>query len=29
MMGNDTTLAGDEVRTRYSLDILQQHRQSS
>jgi hypothetical protein len=26
MMGNDTTLAGDEVRTRYSLDILQQHR---
>ena len=26
MMGNDTTLDGDEVRTRYSLDILQQHR---
>jgi predicted AlkP superfamily pyrophosphatase or phosphodiesterase len=26
MMGNDTSLAGDEVRTRYSLDILQQHR---
>jgi len=26
MMGNDTTLDGDEVRTRYSLDILKQHR---
>jgi hypothetical protein len=26
MMGNDTTLAGDEVRTTYSLDILKQHR---
>jgi predicted AlkP superfamily pyrophosphatase or phosphodiesterase len=26
MMGNDTSLAGDEVRTRYSLDILKQHR---
>jgi predicted AlkP superfamily pyrophosphatase or phosphodiesterase len=26
MMGNDTTLAGDEIRTRYSLDILNQHR---
>jgi predicted AlkP superfamily pyrophosphatase or phosphodiesterase len=26
MMGNDTSIAGDEVRTRYSLDILQQHR---
>lgn len=26
MMGNDTTLDGDEVRTRYSLDILEQHR---
>ena len=25
MMGNDTTLDGDEVRTRYSLDILKQH----
>ena len=25
MMGNDTTLDGDEVRTRYSLDILEQH----
>jgi Type I phosphodiesterase / nucleotide pyrophosphatase len=26
MMGNDTTLAGDEARTVYSLDILKQHR---
>jgi predicted AlkP superfamily pyrophosphatase or phosphodiesterase len=26
MMGNQTTLAGDEIRTRYSLDILQQHK---
>jgi len=26
MMGNDTTLAGDEIRTLYSLDILKQHR---
>jgi len=26
MMGNDTSLAGDEVRTLYSLDILKQHR---
>jgi len=26
MMGNDTTLAGDEVRTVYSLDILKQRR---
>jgi hypothetical protein len=26
MMGNDTTLDGDETRTRYSLDILKQHR---
>jgi hypothetical protein len=26
MMGNDTTLAGDEARTLYSLDILKQHR---
>lgn len=26
MMGNDTTLAGDEVRIVYSLDILQQHK---
>jgi predicted AlkP superfamily pyrophosphatase or phosphodiesterase len=26
MMGNDTTLEGDEVRTRYSLDILAQHK---
>jgi len=26
MMGNDTTLDGDEARTRYSLDILKQHR---
>lgn len=26
MMGNDTTLAGDEVKTIYSLDILKQHR---
>jgi hypothetical protein len=26
MNGNDTTLAGDEVRTAYSLDILKQHR---
>ena len=25
MMGNDTKLAGDEVCTRYSLDILEQH----
>jgi predicted AlkP superfamily pyrophosphatase or phosphodiesterase len=25
MMGNETTLDGDEARTRYSLDILQQH----
>ena len=26
MMGNDTSLAGDEVKTIYSLDILKQHR---
>jgi predicted AlkP superfamily pyrophosphatase or phosphodiesterase len=26
MMGNDTTTAGDRVRTRYSLDILQRQR---
>ena len=26
MMGNDTTLAGDETRTVYSLDILAQHK---
>jgi hypothetical protein len=26
MMGNDTSLAGDEVRTRFSLDILTQHK---
>jgi predicted AlkP superfamily pyrophosphatase or phosphodiesterase len=26
MMGNDTTLAGDETRTIYSLDILAQHK---
>jgi predicted AlkP superfamily pyrophosphatase or phosphodiesterase len=26
MMGNDTTLAGDEIRTRFSLDILAQHK---
>jgi hypothetical protein len=26
MMGNDTTLDGDEARTQYSLDILKQHR---
>ena len=26
MEGNDTSLAGDEVRTTYSLDILKQHR---
>jgi hypothetical protein len=26
MMGNDTSLAGDEVKTIYALDILQQHR---
>ena len=26
MMGNDTTLAGDETRTRYALDMLQQHK---
>jgi predicted AlkP superfamily pyrophosphatase or phosphodiesterase len=26
MMGNDTTLAGDEIRTVYSLDILKQHK---
>jgi len=26
MMGNDTSLAGDEVRTLYSLDILKQHK---
>jgi predicted AlkP superfamily pyrophosphatase or phosphodiesterase len=26
MMGNDTSLAGDEVKTVYSLDILKQHK---
>lgn len=26
MMGNDVTLAGDEIKTIYSLDILKQHR---
>ena len=26
MMGNDTSIAGDETKTVYSLDILQQHR---
>lgn len=26
MMGNDTSLAGDEIKTIYSLDILKQHR---
>ena len=26
MMGNDTSIAGDEVKTIYSLDILKQHR---
>jgi hypothetical protein len=26
MMGNDTSLTGDEVRTRFSLDILAQHK---
>jgi predicted AlkP superfamily pyrophosphatase or phosphodiesterase len=26
MMGNDTSLAGDEIRTRFSLDILAQHK---
>jgi len=26
MMGNDTTIAGDEVKTVYSLDILKQHK---
>jgi hypothetical protein len=26
MMGNDTSVAGDEVKTIYSLDILKQHR---
>ena len=26
MMGNDTSIAGDEVKTVYSLDILKQHR---
>ncbi len=26
MKGNETTIEGDEIRTRYALDILAQHR---